>query len=196
MRVKTHNSIHTQFNKTFSERIEKAINIAAKAHEGQYRRNLDKWPYVSHCYNVAFILNNSGFSEDVIIAGLFHDIVEDTDHDIKFVEQNFGIKVAKLVSAVTDPPNLSFKERKDHHCKRYMNAPSDIKAIKAADTLHNLYSKIFSERNKEDIWKIMGYSKEEFLKEYKIFIKALAHNWNHPIIKEINRYIKELENGH
>lgn len=79
--MKNHNS-----NNILSEKIELAINIAAKVHEAQHRKSVHKWQYVSHCYNAAMILGRAGFSDDVIIAGVLHDVLEEFQRYIHLYE--------------------------------------------------------------------------------------------------------------
>ncbi len=178
----------------FSERIELAINIVAKAHEGQYRISKHKWPYAGHPYNVAIILYSHGFSEDVVIAGLLHDIVEDTDYDIELIEKDFGEEVREIVDAVTQKKKMHFKERKRYQLDYLKNSSIDVKAVKAADKLHNLYSKVFALREKDDAFMdILDSTAEESLEGYKEVLDVLRDGWNHPILDELEKYIKEYE---
>ena len=77
-------------------RLEQAMRWAAQAHAGQTRRNSDT-PYFEHVAAVALILDRSGFSEDVVIAGVLHDIVEDTAATLADVAQRFGDLVSEMV---------------------------------------------------------------------------------------------------
>ncbi len=80
-----------------SSRLEQALRFAAVGHQGQVRRSSGV-PYVEHVVAVAWILNRAGFDEDVVIAGLLHDLVEDTSATLPDVEQRFGRIVAELVA--------------------------------------------------------------------------------------------------
>jgi (p)ppGpp synthase/HD superfamily hydrolase len=176
----------------FSEKIELAINIAAKAHEKQYRITKHKWPYVSHSFNVAMILSKYNFPEEVVIAGILHDIIEDTQYDISLIEKNFGKKVRKIVEAVSQPHDMKFQERKKYQLNYLKNAPIEVKAVKTADKLHNLYSKIFALREKDNIFlKILDSSAKESLDGYKETLGVLRNGRNHPILAELDKYIKE-----
>ncbi|MBQ3005046.1 MAG: bifunctional (p)ppGpp synthetase/guanosine-3',5'-bis(diphosphate) 3'-pyrophosphohydrolase, partial [Clostridia bacterium] len=79
--------------------IDKAYELAVKAHEGQKR--LSGEDYVSHPISVARILANMGMDASSVIAALLHDTVEDTDVSIETVMQDFGTDIALLVDGVT-----------------------------------------------------------------------------------------------
>src|ERR1039458_2599643 len=76
-------------------RLEQAMRWAAQAHAGQTRRSSDT-PYFEHVAAVALILDRAGFSEDVVIAGLLHDVVEDTATSLADVASRFGAPVSEL----------------------------------------------------------------------------------------------------
>lgn len=130
-----------------SPRLEKAIAVATKAHEGQLRKTGE--PYIIHPLAVMKILQEWNMDEDTIIAGVLHDTVEDTDLTLKEIEEQFGKDVAFLVNGVT---KLS-KARKgmrdldeylpqtgDNLLKLLIATGQDIRVliIKLADRLHNL----------------------------------------------------------
>ncbi|MBQ9438871.1 MAG: bifunctional (p)ppGpp synthetase/guanosine-3',5'-bis(diphosphate) 3'-pyrophosphohydrolase, partial [Lachnospiraceae bacterium] len=79
--------------------IEKAYKLAAKAHEGQLRKSGE--PYIIHPLNVAIILADLEMDKETIVAGLLHDVVEDTGISLQAIEQEFGSDVALLVDGVT-----------------------------------------------------------------------------------------------
>src|SRR5438045_1481118 len=76
--------------------LERALRFAAACHHGQFRRGCDA-PYVEHVMGVALILDRLGFAEEVVIAGLLHDAVEDTAVTLEQVEARFGAAVAETV---------------------------------------------------------------------------------------------------
>ena len=75
-------------NGTGKNQIEEAIEVAAEAHQGQYRKGTDT-PYITHPYAVGLILMEAGCTEAVIIAGILHDTVEDTDLTLEFIRERF-----------------------------------------------------------------------------------------------------------
>ena len=81
------------------ENVQKAYELAAKAHEGQMRQSGE--PYIIHPLNVAIILAQLELDLETIEAGLLHDVVEDTDVTIEDIRAEFGDEVADLVDGVT-----------------------------------------------------------------------------------------------
>jgi GTP pyrophosphokinase len=77
----------------FTGRVERAIALAIRAHEGQSRKD-GQLPYVVHPVTVALILSRYTGDEDTIIAGLLHDVLEDTLVTADEIERAFGEKVA------------------------------------------------------------------------------------------------------
>ena len=80
-----------------SERLDHAIEVAKKAHEGQLRKTGE--PYIIHPLAVKKILEEWGMDEDTVIAGVLHDTVEDTDLTLDDIRKEFGESVAFLVPA-------------------------------------------------------------------------------------------------
>ena len=93
------------------EEIKRAYELAEKAHTGQTRASDE--PYVTHCIAVAKILNEMNLPAPVVIAGLLHDIVEDTSVTLEDVRREFGDEVAQLVDGVTKLTNLPRVSRMD-----------------------------------------------------------------------------------
>ena len=126
---------------SYSERYARALAIAARAHHGQLRKGTDV-PYVTHPVHVARILDLHGFSEDLVLAGLLHDVLEDTDVPEDEIARQVGAEVAKLVRAVTEKKSEGGAERpwevrKDEQLAHLASATADVLALKAADALHN-----------------------------------------------------------
>ena len=80
-------------------KIQKAYNIAEKAHGDQ--RRVSGIPFILHPTSVACIVAQFGMDSDSIISALLHDVVEDTDYDLNFVRKEFGKDVANIVDGVT-----------------------------------------------------------------------------------------------
>ena len=180
----------------FSERIEKAIRLSANAHDGQCRRwSIPEGPYVAHPYMVASILKEMGCDEDTIIAGLFHDAVEDTKCTIDDVRGEFGERVAHLVNMVTDEDGLSFEDRKRHQFEKIKNGTPEVKAIKAADTLHNIYSLYRSVEQGVDITSFLNCTVGQYIWSYEQMLLSLRFNWDHPITDEISLLLDKLKEG-
>ncbi|MDQ0481153.1 HD domain-containing protein [Guptibacillus hwajinpoensis] len=118
--------------------IEKAIETAAIAHDGQYRKK-STLPYLSHPVTVGFYLLESGSSEEVVAAGILHDVLEDTSLSFANLKAEFGEVIANLVFECSEPDkSLEWEERKLHTVKKLKTASFSVKQITCADKLHNL----------------------------------------------------------
>lgn len=115
-----------------------AILYAMEQHAGQLRR--DDRPYISHPLRVAESLRTIGEIEDfdVLIAGLLHDVIEDTDSEWSDVDRRFGRRVADLVAVLSGDMRLPKPERRQDILDRIREAGDDAKAVRLADRLDNL----------------------------------------------------------
>jgi (p)ppGpp synthase/HD superfamily hydrolase len=127
----------------YSERLDRALALAARAHRDQKRKGSDV-PYVQHPAHVAILLVKHGFAEDVVIAGVLHDVVEDTDVPLETIRAGFGDAVAALVAVVSeqkmeghDGAPRSWHARKADLLAAIAGGPVEAAAVKAADALHN-----------------------------------------------------------
>jgi (p)ppGpp synthase/HD superfamily hydrolase len=82
-----------------------ALAFAGQRHAGQ-TRDLDDLPFVTHPMEVACLLHEAGYADEVVAAGVLHDVLEDTDAEQSDLESRFGRRVAELVEAVTDDPSI------------------------------------------------------------------------------------------
>jgi len=115
-----------------------AIEFAAKAHGGQYRKRT-QLPYILHPLNVTRILIECGASPEVIIAGVLHDVVEDTAVTLPEIRAQFGERVAALVQGMSEPNRQdAWETRKRAKLAAMETAPQDILWIELADRLDNI----------------------------------------------------------
>src|SRR3954466_1169155 len=82
-----------------------ALDFAAPRHAGQ-TRDIDSIPFVTHPVEVACLLHEAGYSDEVVAAGVLHDVIENTDVDRSELAERFGGEVATLVAAVSDDPTI------------------------------------------------------------------------------------------
>jgi len=120
--------------------IHEAINFAANAHKRQVRKGTDD-PYITHPFEVAQILTNAHCSEEMIIAGLLHDTVEDAGITISQIEDIFGQRVAQLVAASSEDKSKPWEERKSHTIEELSQTKdTELLLLACADKLSNLRS--------------------------------------------------------
>ncbi|MFN8082146.1 MAG: HD domain-containing protein [Kineosporiaceae bacterium] len=119
--------------------IERAFDVAAKAHSGQKRKSGD--PYITHPVAVASILAELGMTAPTLVAALLHDTVEDTTYTLDALEREFGKEVAMLVDGVTKLDKVTYGDAAQAETVRKMVVAMsrDIRVlvIKLADRLHN-----------------------------------------------------------
>ena len=133
-----------------SDRLQKAINLASKLHFGQVRKG-DGLPYVSHPFSVAWILSNYTKDEDIIIAGLLHDVLEDVaGYYHGDLEKDFGPVVADIVKELSEDKNpnvesddkATWEYRKKKYLKDLEHHSKGALMVCAADKIHNLQAMI------------------------------------------------------
>lgn len=118
---------------------QKARNFAIEAHDGQRRKSDKEKPMIIHPINVANILEEYQFDENVIAAGYLHDVVEDTKYDLKKIKELFGEDIASLVNGASElDKSLSWEERKKHTIETIKDLDIRHKAVVCADKISNL----------------------------------------------------------
>ncbi|MEL7647555.1 MAG: HD domain-containing protein [Sedimentibacter sp.] len=173
--------------------IHKAIEFAAKAHRNQERKASDV-PYIVHPYEVAHILTKSGCQENVIVAGLLHDTVEDTHVEIEDIEREFGSETARLVSKVSEDKSKSWEERKQHTIDYIRcEADLDVMLLSCADKLSNMRSmKEDFEKIGEELWSRFNRPKEKQSWYYGELIDAFEPLFDYEMYWELSDIYSDL----
>jgi len=183
----------------YSSAIDAALAFAASAHRTQTRKGTDI-PYIMHPVHVAMILLRHGFDEEIVVAGLLHDVVEDCNVSLREIEVRFGARVAALVDAVTERKQTTnnekrpWRERKQEQLERLRHANRDAAALKAADALHNCQTTLADlERQGETAWKRFNASPDEQRWYYGELAATLRDALErHPLALELERAVAKL----
>lgn len=157
--------------------INSAIEMAAKAHNGQCRKVSDI-PYIVHPFEVAMILQENGIKKEVIAAGILHDTLEDTNVTPEDIKEKFGEEILRLVLGASeeleDRNRRPWKERKIHTIESVKNVSEDILCITCADKLSNIRSMIKDYNEKgEKLWSKFNAPYEEQKWYYENLVKSL-----------------------
>ncbi len=123
------------------ELLRLAYDFAEEAHREKFRKNGD--PYIEHCLHTAFVLAQIKADFNTVLAGLLHEIPEESEHKIEEIEKNFGTEVASLIEGVAKLSKLKYRgiERyKEDLRKMFLSIARDLRVIliKFSDRLHNL----------------------------------------------------------
>ena len=142
-----------KYNKEEIDNVVKAYNFARKAHEHQKRESGE--PYIIHPVNVCINLAKFHADGATLVAGMLHDVVEDTKYSIYDIESEFGEEVAQLVLGVTKISNIHFSsldQARDANIRRIiisLNEDVRIIIIKLCDRLHNMRTLKYKEEKKQ-----------------------------------------------
>lgn len=160
-------------------RLDLAIRWAAAWHDGQHRKSSGV-PYIQHPIAVAWMLDRLGFDEDVVIAGLLHDVVEDTEATLDDVRGRFGARVAELVGLCSEVKldregrKRPWADRKREHLESLRSAPIEAKAIVLADKLHNLGSIAADLAEGREVWGRFNAGRDQIIAMARSSIEGLG----------------------
>lgn len=182
-----------------------ALAFAARAHREQIRKGTDEQPddldtilgrgvpYFMHPAAVGMILIEHEASDDAVIAGILHDVLEDANVPVSVLEQTFGSRVAQLVVAESEPDkSLSWRERKEHTIRNLADCEDeDVKLVAAADKLHNVQSiKLDLERFGHAVWDRFNANKDAQAWYYHAVSEALSQKGrDHELFNEFRRTV-------
>lgn len=179
-------------------RFLRAFTFAAKKHSGQARK-ASTIPYLAHLMGVASLVLEAGGNEDLAIAALLHDVVEDCGGApmLKEVRRRFGDRAAKIVDGCTDAyviPKPPWRERKENYIRRLKKEPANTRLVSAADKLNNIRSIISDYRAiGESVWSRFNGGREGTLWYYRTLRDVFLERKPNRITREYALAVKELE---
>ena len=183
----------------YSYRIEQAIRAAAVLHRTQVRKGEMPYPYITHVVAVAFLLFDYTTDEDVIIAALLHDTIEDTDYTVDELEEDFGANVRNLVETVTEPTTdketaLQWAARKKQYISQLEKGPTEALLIAAADKIHNMRSVVETYYEEpSQFLKDFGGTCGQRLEMYQVLANLFNRRLKNDIIHEFNHVFAEYK---
>lgn len=175
------------------ELIEKALQVATQAHDGQYRKNT-KIPYIMHPVAVGMILMKAGYEDELVAAGILHDTVEDTSLTLNEIKQWFGPKIGVIVDGCSEPnKSLSWEQRKEHTIQFLVSAPEEIRIVACADKLHNVRS-ILNDfvLEGEEVWSRFKRGREHQEWYYRSLVKSLGFKSNFKLLDHLSTDVDQL----
>lgn len=168
--------------------IEKAKSFATEAHDGQMRKGGKNTPYITHPLAVGDILQDVGATVPEIVAGILHDVVEDTDRTLNEISLTFGDEVATYVDYTTEESKAEkWKVRKVKYIERLTNAPYSAVLVASADKLHNARDTLEDYRKYgDDVWSMFNSQKDSQFWYYRSLIELFeARGIPEKIVEEL-----------
>jgi GTP pyrophosphokinase len=179
-------------------RFLRAFIFAAEKHKGQMRK-ASTIPYLAHLMGVASLVIEAGGDEDLAIAALLHDVVEDCGGApmLKEVRRRFGQRVAKVVEGCTDAdtyPKPPWRERKEKYLRHLKTADADTRLVSAADKLNNVRSILSDYRAVgESVWSRFNGGREGTLWYYRTLLDIFLQHKRNRITRDFELAVCELD---
>lgn len=175
----------------------KVLQFASRAHDKQLRKSPPQTPYISHPFAVGLILSKAGFRDEVVMAGILHDVLEDTNTIQQEIVELFGNEVAQFVLAVTENKELVWPLRKQAYNDNLARQTAEVAAISAADLIANRQSLLIELKKGEDPWINFSQAPQEYVKnilrldrERIAVISSLLPD--HPLVEELETLEREV----
>ncbi|HZJ01622.1 MAG TPA: HD domain-containing protein [Gemmatimonadaceae bacterium] len=195
--------------KGYSDAINHAFAFAAKHHDRQVRKGT-KLPYFTQPANVAVILSRYGCGDNTVVAGILHDVAQDSIREgatLEMLEQRigekFGAEPLSLLLAVTqrrlddDGVELDLDEMKTDYLDRLASAPRPALWVSAAEKLHNVNSLLSDVRRTMDpdsVWSRTSGGRDTTVKWYRDVLNRFAQiGFTEPITEELAEAVTALE---
>lgn len=178
-------------------KLKQAFSYAAKWHAGQTRKATTV-PYLSHLMAVASLVLEAGGDEEMAMAALLHDVVEDCGGmpRLREIRKQFGARVARIVEGCTDSfgePKPDWIERKRGYLEEVTHADAETRLVSASDKLHNVRTILADYRKDGDaIWARFNGKKEGTLWYYRALSDEYARTPNR-ITRELELAVRELD---
>ena len=154
-------------------------------------------PYVTHLLAVAALVGENGGAEELMIAALLHDAMEDQGVGRDEIAGRFGERVASVVESCSDTtvkPKPPWRERKEKYIAHLRGAHSDVRLVSLADKIHNARSILSDlQRDGPGVWGRFNAGPQEILWYYRSVLQVLRDGWDHPLISQLEQVVQEIE---
>ncbi len=196
----------------FTERIHEAMDFAAIHHRKHKRKDPDiRIPYLSHLFGVAYILAEYDLPEDVVVAGILHDFLEDVVQKedrpdlVPVMKKKFGPTVFRLVSLVTQQKRdangrkIKWEKRGEAYLKRLClkSTPVGARQISCADKIHNIESlRLALKRHRgheHRMWDKLHASPGKQVQKFQNLHDRLAETFDHKLLERLEAQIVALK---
>ena len=180
-----------------SDRLMRGIATASRAHDGHYRKGSGV-PYISHPMSVMLIAASVTNDEDVLLAALFHDILEDVPENYSRaeMEDEFGPRVVEIVEGVTKDSSLpSWQERADAYLEQLSHGSEESLIVAAADKFHNLSQTLEDlDRDGHALWERFRSTPSQQLWWYTSVRNVIAERLpDMPLLADLSVLIERLD---
>ncbi|MEO5307375.1 MULTISPECIES: HD domain-containing protein [unclassified Corynebacterium] len=180
-----------------SDRLMRGIATASRAHDGHYRKGSGV-PYISHPMSVMLIAASMTNDEDVLLAALFHDILEDVpkNYSREQMENEFGPHVVEIVEGVTKDSSLpSWQERADAYLEQLSRGSEESVIVAAADKFHNLSQTLEDlDRDGHALWERFRSTPSQQLWWYTSVRNVIAERLpDMPLLADLSVLIERLD---
>ncbi len=186
-----------------SPKLQKAINFSAASHEGQYRKDKNHTPYITHPYSVMLTASKYSLDQNVLISCLLHDVIEDCEITHEELVNEFGQVIADTVESLSEPKYfgsrdnpMSWREKKDAYFAKLINGSDQSVLVAACDKMHNMQSYIDMTKEEGDVMYKFGSdgAKEKlwYVTNTLEIVKQRVEESSKNILKE--ELVNDLEN--
>jgi (p)ppGpp synthase/HD superfamily hydrolase len=184
--------------RVFSNHFLRALDYAARLHGKQVRKRTDR-PYIGHLLSVTSIVIEYGGDEEMAIAALLHDAVEDQGGRPRLEEiaRKFGKRVAHIVDGCTDSytePKPPWMERKRAYVARVAEESAEVRLVSAADKLSNARETLHDLHvHGDEVFERFEGKKEGTLWYYRALVREFQKAGANALVNELDRVVTELE---
>lgn len=181
-----------------SSRFEEALIYANRLHAHQIRKQ-SQVPYFAHLMSVAALVLEAGGDEDLAIAALLHDAVEDQGgrKTLSEIRQRFGDRVANIVDSCSDSysfPKAPWRKRKQRYIRHIQTTTPEARLVSQADKLHNARSILRDlEMSNDNTWSKFNGGKDGTLWYYRTLVNIFQGLDDGFLIDELERVVTQIE---